>query len=408
MLRPRDTFALSLDALRAHKLRSALTVLGLTMGVATLITVVTIIQGANVYVETKIANLGADVFQMARTPFAVTDFEIVIKALRHKRVFMEDFLAVRDACADCVIAGASGTAQVRANFGEIEVQDVNLTGQTATMAGIDSRTVELGRYFSQIEDRQATPVCLIGATLRERFFPGLDPSGRTIKLGGREFTVIGLFEKNGAVLGQDTDNFAVIPLGTFLQMRGQRTSLTISVKVPNDPARFERAMDQARQILRARRHIRPGQEEDFYIGTKDSYIQLWNQISGAFFAVFLLVSSISAFVGGIVIMNVMLVSVTERTKEIGIRRAMGATEVDILRQFLTESVLQCLAGGAAGISLGFLCAEMLNRFTSFPAAVQGKVAMLGIFIASAIGLFFGIYPASRAAKLDPVEALRAE
>ncbi len=408
MLRPRDTFALSLDALRAHKLRSALTVLGLTMGVATLITVVTIIQGANVYVETKIANLGADVFQMARTPFAVTDFEIVIKALRHKRVFMEDFLAVRDACADCVIAGASGTAQVRANFGEIEVQDVNLTGQTSAMAGIDSRTVELGRYFSQIEDRQATPVCLIGATLRERFFPGLDPSGRTIKLGGREFTVIGLFEKNGAVLGQDTDNFAVIPLGTFLQMRGQRTSLTISVKVPNDPARFERAMDQARQILRARRHIRPGQEEDFYIGTKDSYIQLWNQISGAFFAVFLLVSSISAFVGGIVIMNVMLVSVTERTKEIGIRRAMGATEVDILRQFLTESVLQCLAGGAAGISLGFLCAEMLNRFTSFPAAVQGKVAMLGIFIASAIGLFFGIYPASRAAKLDPVEALRAE
>ncbi len=408
MLRPRDTFALSLDALRAHKLRSALTVLGLTMGVATLITVVTIIQGANVYVETKIANLGADVFQMARTPFAVTDFEIVIKALRHKRVFMEDFLAVRDACADCVIAGASGTAQVRANFGEIEVQDVNLTGQTSAMAGIDSRTVELGRYFSQIEDRQATPVCLIGATLRERFFPGLDPSGRTIKLGGREFTVIGLFEKNGAVLGQDTDNFAVIPLGTFLQMRGQRTSLTISVKVPNDPARFERAMDQARQILRARRHIRPGQEEDFYIGTKDSYIQLWNQISGAFFAVFLLVSSISAFVGGIVIMNVMLVSVTERTKEIGIRRAMGATEVDILRQFLTESVLQCLAGGAVGISLGFLCAEMLNRFTSFPAAVQGKVAMLGIFIASAIGLFFGIYPASRAAKLDPVEALRAE
>lgn len=408
MLRPRDTLALSLDALRAHKLRSALTVLGLTMGVATLITVVTIIQGANVFVETKIANLGSDVFQLARTPFAVTDYELILKALRHKRIYLEDFLAVRDSCADCVIAGASGSAQVRANFGEFEVQDVNMTGQTATMADIDSRTVELGRYFTDIEDRQAAPVCLIGATLRERFFPGQDPAGRTLKLAGREFTVIGLFEKNGAVLGQDTDNFAVVPLGTFLQMRGQRSSLTINVKVPNDPARFDRAMDEARQILRARRHIGPGQEEDFYIGTKDSYIQLWNQISGAFFAVFILVSSISAVVGGIVIMNVMLVSVTERTKEIGIRRAVGATAADILRQFLTESVLQCLAGGIAGIGLGFLCAELLNRFTAFPAAVQGKVAMLGLVIASVIGLFFGIYPASRAARLDPVEALRAD
>jgi putative ABC transport system permease protein len=408
MLRPPDTLALSLDALRTHKLRSALTVLGLTMGVATLITVVTIIQGANVFVETKIANLGSDVFQMARTPFAVTDYELVLKALRHKRIYMEDFRAVRDACADCVITGASGSAQVRANYGEIEVQDVNLTGQTAAMADIDSRTVELGRYFTEIEDRQAAPVCLIGATLRERFFPGLDPAGRTIKLAGREFTVIGLFEKNGAVLGQDTDNFAVIPMGTFLEMRGQRSSLTINVKVPNDPARFDRAMDEARQILRARRHIGPGQEEDFYIGTKDSYIQLWNQISGAFFAVFILVSSISAVVGGIVIMNVMLVSVTERTKEIGIRRAVGATPGDILRQFLTESVLQCLAGGTAGIGVGFLCAELLNRFTSFPAAVQGQVALLGLAIASVIGLFFGIYPASRAARLDPVEALRAE
>lgn len=408
MLRPHDTLALSLDALRAHKLRSALTVLGLTMGVATLITVVTIIQGANVYVETKIANLGADVFQMARTPFAVTDFEVIMKALRHKRIFMEDYTAVRDSCADCVITGASGSAQVRANYGDLEIQDVNMTGQTSTMADIDSRTVEVGRYFTPIEDERATPVCLIGATLRERFFPGLDPTGRAIKLGGREFTVVGLFEKNGAVLGQDTDNFAVIPLGTFLQMRGQRSSLTINVKVPNNPARFDRAMDQARQILRARRHIGPGQEEDFYIGTKDSYIQLWNQISGAFFVVFILVSSISAIVGGIVIMNVMLVSVTERTKEIGIRRAMGATAVDILRQFLTESVLQCLVGGLTGIGLGFLCAELLNRFTAFPAAVQGKVAILGIFIASTIGLFFGIYPASRAARLDPVEALRAE
>ncbi|MBI4893472.1 MAG: ABC transporter permease [Acidobacteria bacterium] len=408
MLRPSDTMKLSLDALRAHKLRTVLTMLGLTMGVATLITVVTIIQGANVYVETKIANLGADVFQMARTPFAVTDFEIIRKALRNKHIHKDDFEAISAGCAECVLTGASGTASIRANYLDTEVQDTSLTGQTASMATIESRTVESGRYFTEIEDQHASRVCLIGATLRERFFGSGDPLGHRIKLSGEEFLIIGLFEKNGAVLGQDADNFAIIPLNAFLQMRGQRSSLTINVKVPNDPALFDRAMDRARLILRARRHIGPTQEEDFFIGTKDSYIQLWNQISGAFFAVFLLVSSISALVGGIVIMNVMLVSVTERTKEIGVRRAMGATGRDILRQFLTESFLQCLVGGTLGIGIGFVCAELLNRFTSFPAAVQTRVAILGIVIASTIGLFFGIYPASRAARLDPVEALRAD
>lgn len=408
MLRPQDTLALAVDALRAHRLRSALTMLGLMMGVATLITVVTIVQGANVYVETKIANLGSDVFQLSRMPFAVTDFDVVRKALRFKRILWEDYIALRDLCFECTITGATGRMTTRAQYRDVEVPDVTLTGQTPSMAQIDSSTVEQGRYFTDVENNLGRRVCLIGYTLKERFFPGQDPLGRGIKLEGREFTVIGLYEKNGAVLGQDADNFAVIPLNTFLDIRGRRASLTINVKVPGDPARFERAMDQARLILRARRHIGPNQEEDFFVGTKDSYIRLWNQISGAFFAVFILVSSISAVVGGIVIMNVMLVSVTQRTSEIGVRRAVGASAGDILRQFLTESVLQCLAGGLLGIGLGFLCAELLDRFTTFPAAVQGRVAVLGIVLASSIGLFFGIYPATRAARLDPVEALRSE
>jgi putative ABC transport system permease protein len=408
VLRPADTLVLSLDALRTHRLRTALTMLGLTMGVATLITVVTIVQGANRYVETKIATLGSDVFQMARTPFAVTDYEIVLKALRYKRIYFDDYRAVREGCPDCRVMGASGTASVRANFKDEEIQDVSFSGQTASMGEIESRTVEIGRYFTEIEDEHATRVCLIGATLRDKFFPGEDPTGREIRLGGEAFTVIGLYERTGSVLGQDADNFAVVPLNAFLRQKGARYSLTINVKVAGDDAAFERAMDEARLVLRARRHIGPKQDEDFFIGTKDSYIQLWNQISGAFFAVFIMVSSISALVGGIVIMNVMLVSVTERTKEIGIRRAIGASGADILRQFLTESVLQCVAGGVIGIGVGFLCAELLNRFTSFPASVQGGVAVLGVVLSSAIGLFFGIYPASRAARLDPVEALRAE
>lgn len=408
MLALNDSVKLSFDALRAHRLRAALTLLGLTMGVATLITVVTLIQGANVYVETKIANLGSDVFQVARTPFAVTDFELVMKALKYKHIYWEDYVAVQENCRDCRITGASGQATVKVRFGNLEVTDSTLLGQTPSMVEIDSRNIDAGRFFSDTENQHATAVCIIGNTLRDKFFAGRDPSGETLRLGDQEFRVVGASEKIGSVLGQDADNFVIVPLNTFLRMRGARYSLTINVKVPGDPRAFERAQDQVRLTLRGRRQLRPGQPDDFFFGTKDSYIALWNQISGAFFAVFILVSSISAIVGGIVIMNVMLVSVTERTKEIGIRRAVGATGGDILRQFLTESVIQCIAGGMIGIGIGFLCALALRQFTSFPAAVQTQVAILGVALSSAIGLFFGIYPATRAAKLDPVEALRSD
>jgi putative ABC transport system permease protein len=408
MLTPRDTLRLSLDALRGHRLRTALTMLGLAMGVATLITVVTLIQGANAYVETKIANLGTDVFQVARTPFATTDYEEILRALKFKKIDNDDYVAVRELCRDCTMVGATASASTHAKLSETEVDDVNLIGQTLNMEDIDTRTIEGGRYFSNVEEQRATRVCIIGNTLRDRLFGGGDPLGHTIRLASQEFRVIGYYEKLGSVLGQDADNYAVIPMTVFLQIQGARFSQTINVRVPANEAAFVRAQDEVKQILRARRHVAPSQTEDFYIGTKDAYISLWGQISGAFFAVFTLVSAISALVGGIVIMNVMLVSVTERTKEIGLRRAVGASGIDILGQFLTESVLQCLAGGGAGILIGFICAELLRRFTSFPAALRWQVAVMGLVTSSAIGLFFGIYPAQRAAKLDPVEALRSE
>jgi putative ABC transport system permease protein len=236
---------------------------------------------------------------------------------------------------------------------------------------------------------------------------GVEPIGQAVRIDNQEFTVIGTFDKIGSVLGQNQDNFAIVPMNTYLRMRGARSSITMNVKTLPGPG-FESAQDEAQLILRGRRHIRPGAEEDFFIGTKDSYISLWKSISSAFFAVFIMVSSISAIVGGIVIMNVMLVSVTERTKEIGIRRAMGATQEDIMRQFLAESVMQCLVGGTVGIGIGFVCALALRTFTSFPASVQTWVAALGLVLSSVIGLFFGIYPATRAAKLDPVVALRSD
>jgi putative ABC transport system permease protein len=408
MLRPSDTLRLSLDALGSHRLRTALTMLGLSMGVATLITVVTLIQGANAYVETKIANLGTDVFQVARTPFATTDYEEILRSLKAKKFTSEDFEAVRDTCRDCKMVGAVATASTHAHLGEIDLSDVSLIGQTENMGDIDTRTIEGGRYFSPVEDQRASRVCVIGNTLRDRLFGGGDATGKTLRLAGQEFLVVGYYEKFGTVLGQDADNYVVIPMSVFLQIQGARFSQTINVRVPGDEAAFARAQDEVTQIMRARRHVAPKAADDFYIGTKSSYISLWGQISGAFFSVFILVSAISALVGGIVIMNVMLVSVTERTKEIGVRRAVGASGLDILRQFLTESVLQCLAGGAVGILIGFICAEALRRFTEFPAAMKWQVAVMGVVISSAIGLFFGIYPAQRAARLDPVEALRSE
>jgi putative ABC transport system permease protein len=396
------------DAIRAHKLRAALTVLGLTMGVATLIAVMTLVQGANLYVEQKIANLGTNVFRVARTPFAVVDFTIMSKAQRNRYLYADDLAVVEEHCGHCEMVGATLSSSTSLFYREKELDDTSLYGHTPNMAVIDTRTVQLGRYFTDVEDHHASSVCLIGNKVVEQFFQNVDPIGRQIRAAGTEFTVIGTFEAIGSVLGQDQDNFIVIPLRTFLKVQGQRRSLTMHIKAEASGPAFDRAQDDVRRILRARRHVLPGKDEDFFIGTADTYISLWQSISAAFFTVFVMISSISAIVGGIVIMNVMLVSVTERTKEIGVRRAVGATQSDVLRQFLAESVMQCLVGGAIGVSIGFACALALRQFTSFPAAVQGWVAALGFVLSSVIGLFFGIYPAVKASKLDPVVALRAE
>jgi putative ABC transport system permease protein len=403
-----DNLRQSLHALAVHKLRVSLTVLGIMMGVATLITVMTLIQGANLYVEEKIANLGTNVFQISRLPFAVTDFNVFLKALRNRYLTLDDMRAIAERCPDCQAVGAQAQTTLSTRYQDRELQDTAIIGQTASMVDIDTRTIEEGRYFTPMEDERGANVCLIGAKLLEEFFPGLDPLGRKIRIGKEEFTVIGVYEKIGAILGQEQDNFVVIPMGAFQRLRGGRFSVMISVKAAAGEAAFERAQDQARLVLRARRHITGNREDDFFIGTAESYIELWRSISSAFFATFVMVSSIAAVVGGIVIMNVMLVSVTQRTKEIGIRRAVGASQQDILRQFLTESVLQCVAGGALGVGAGFLCALALRTWTTFPASVETWVALLGLGLSSAIGLFFGIYPAVRAARLDPVAALRTE
>ena len=403
-----DNLSLALDSIRAHKLRASLTVLGITMGVATLITVMTLVQGANLYVEQKIANLGTNVFRVGRLPFAVADFTVINRAQRNRLLYPGDMEAVAENCPHCGFVGGTLNATTSLHYLNHQLDDVTVYGHTPTMADIDTRTVETGRYFTDVEDRHATEVCLIGDRVIREFFPDVSPLGHVIRAGGAEYTVVGTFEKIGSVLGQDQDNFIVIPLRTFLKDRGQRNSLTIHVKAEGPESIFTLAQDDARRVLRARRHVGAGKDDDFFIGTSESYISLWQQISSAFFAVFVMVSSISAVVGGIVIMNVMLVSVTERTKEIGVRRAVGATRGDIMRQFVAESIVQCIIGGAVGVTGGFTCALALRSFTDFPASVQTWVATLGVVLSSIIGLFFGLYPAVKASKLDPVVALRTE
>jgi putative ABC transport system permease protein len=406
MLAVRDNLAQCFSAVRANKLRASLTMLGLTMGVATLITVMTIVQGANKYVEQKIANLGTNVFQIARTPFAVTDFNIIIKALKFKKIDVDDMKAIAEGCAACEEVGATASTTVRARYANKELQDVSLSGETATMVDIDTRSVEFGRYFTPTEAEHRANVCLIGDTLAQQLFLGVDPIGKNIRIGNDELLVIGIMEKVGSVLGQDQDNFVMVPLPVYLRIEGEHSSLTINVKT--NAANFEKAQDQAHLVLRARRHLSANMEDDFFIGTKESYMALWHSISSAFFAVFIMVSAISVVIGGIVIMNVMLVSVTARRREIGVRRAVGATKFDILRQFIVESVVQCIAGGIAGIAMGFLIALVLRTYTPFPASVQTWVAVMGVFMSSGVGLFFGIYPALRASRLDPIVALRSE
>ena len=407
-MRAGELLGMAWDTLRSNRLRSFLALLGLVIGVATLITVMTLVQGANTYVEQKFANLGVRVFRVSKTPLLAINFDEFIKALRYKDITADDLEAVRAACRNCEAVGAmivTGTGRVR--FRDKEIADVAILGETANMSYIGTRTLAAGRFFTPFEDRAAAPVVVLGYGLVDKLFGGVNAQGQSVRFAGDDLRVVGTAEKIGSVLGQDQDNYILIPLNTYVRLRGGRYSLQLQVRTASDQV-FQAAQDEVRLLLRSRRHVPPGAQETFYIWTPDSYLDIWKSISGAFFMVFVMISSISAVVGGIVIMNIMLVSVTERTKEIGVRRACGARQQDILRQFLTEAVLQCLIGGAIGVLLGFAAATALRQFTPFPADVEAWVALLGLLFASAIGLFFGIYPAVKAARLDPVVALRSE
>ena len=402
-----EAINISLSSINANKLRSFLTLLGLIIGVMTLILVMTIVQGANRYVEDKVADLGTNVFQIAKTPLVVTDFQEYIKAQRNKDLTMEDADAIREQCPDCSSVGVQVQATSTVKYGNESGEDTSIRGVTANMAEISTINIEDGRYLSAFEDKNVTSVCVLGRDIVDHLFPLVSPIDKMIRIANQEYRVIGVAERIGNVLGQSQDNFALIPISTFFKDFGSRRSVTIHVKTSNT-AKLEPAQAQARTVLRSRRHIAYDSPDTFYVATAQTFLSVWASISSAFFLVFIMISSIASIVGGIVIMNIMLVSVTERTKEIGVRRAVGAKRSDIMWQFLVEAMVQCIVGGLIGILLGFLLAVAVRQFTPFPTSVRLWVAATGFVLSTLIGIFFGIYPARKAAALDPIEALRRE
>ena len=284
---------LAFDTMRNHRLRTALTVLGLTMGVAVLIMVITLILGANTYVEDKIANLGTNVFRIGKMPFTSTSRDEYRRAIRHPKISMADVEGLRARCPLCTDVGANASSRVTVRYKNQELTDVSLRGQTANMIDIGNVVVERGRFFTDAEDRHGAAVCVIGDELSEQLFPNVESIGKTIRVGHKTLMIIGTFERIGSVLGENQDSFLVIPLNTFFHMRGPRFSLTMEVKTGPEEGVFEQTLDQAWGAMRAQRGLAGKRDDDFYFGTAAAYMALWDSISASFFFVFISVSSIA-------------------------------------------------------------------------------------------------------------------
>lgn len=398
---------IALETLRAHKLRSFLTLLGVILSVSTLIVVVSMVKGANRYVAEKAANFGSNVFLVMRFPL-ITSAEQYVKLSRsNKNITWEDYEYVRDNMSLAQAAGGElhrSTGVVKYKTESIE--DVDVRGVTANMVDIDTEEVEFGRYLSDADDQHRANVTLLGADIVKRFFAGVDPLGKTIYIDGEAYEVVGTIKEMGSAFGQSQDAFVYIPIQTFRKVYGSHDSININVKALSADL-MQPAEDESRMLMRARRHLAPRQDDTFGVIEPSAIMDLYNSLTGSLASGSIIVVGIFLIIGGIVIMNIMLASVTERTREIGVRKSLGATRRDILLQFLVESAVMAAIGGVIGVVVAAVISFAIGRLI-FPMELPIFWVITGVVVATGVGIFFGVYPAYKASKLNPIEALRFE
>jgi putative ABC transport system permease protein len=402
-----ETLKLALDALRAHKLRSFLTLLGVILAVTTLVFVMSVIAGLNLYVAERVADMGANVFIVDRFGI-ITSRDEFIKAQKRPMVTLDDYARLREGMKIARAVAAEEDRNLQTRSGDIIMENTDLMGATPNFADVRNLNVAEGRFLTEADDEHHSDVAFIGSDLAEKFFPNVDPIGKTIRVGTHTYQVIGVAEPIGSAFGQSQDNYMIIPISTFL--KGWHRPIdwaTIFIAAPNAEM-MNASEDEARMLLRAWRHLDYNAPDNFAILGSDSIMALWHDLTGNLAFVAMALVSVFLVVGGIVIMNIMLASVTERTREIGLRRSLGARKSHILLQFMTESAVLAACGGLIGIVTAYLAVYSVKATFSFPMETPMAAVILSLILATGVGLFFGIFPAMRAAKLDPIEALRAE
>lgn len=409
-----DVIVTAFNEIRANKVRSFFTLLGIIVSVTFLVAVVAIIQGMNAYVSENLAGalIGQNTFQVRRSPIQIGlfDDEEFLRIQKRPRITEADAQAVIGAVPNATaVSLQSGWPTPMADVvsGDNTLGDVAVFGVTAPYQVVQDYTFARGRPLSDIDVSERRAVAVVGADVADKLFENVDPIGRDIRIMGSRFTIVGVIAKKGRVLGQSFDGFVLLPLSTFESLYGRRKTTTISVKVATADE-VAPAMSLADGAMRAAHRLRPGEESDYSVETADALVEFWKNLTRVLFAVIPAIVGIGIVVGGIVIMNIMLMSVSERTHEIGIRKAMGATGRDIRRQFLAESVALAFIGGLSGVLVGWGMAALIAAASPLPARITAWSVAVALSLGAGVGVLFGVYPATRAARLDPIAALRAE
>jgi putative ABC transport system permease protein len=404
-----EAVRLAFESLRASKLRSALTLLGVMLSTATLIAVMAIIHGMDVYVASSASTMGTDGFRVLRAAFGgFQDAKKFFEAQqKNPQLTQEEYEFVKTRVTLVGEAGISGTRVGTVTYVADAVPGVAIQGVTSNAAVMSNTQIDLGRFFTDIDQQRRLAVVFIGSDLKDRFFPNVDPVGKTIAIEGLPFEVIGTAQPKGSLFGQSQDNYVSIPVSTYFKIYGDRSGVGYNFQARNRDT-LQQTVDEVRTLIRTHRHLKPQQDDNFSVISSDSLVTLWDSLTGSIAAMAVAVVSVFMVVGGVVIMNIMLAVVSERTREIGVRKSVGARHRDILTQFLCESSMLSGAGGVLGVLLAWTAAILVRTLTPVPMEVPAYSVLLGVSLSTIVGLFFGIYPARKAARLDPIVAMRTE